>query len=205
LHDDVVDSFHQLYYDTSRLVTAWLGVRIVKCPLDMWVFQDILYRTRPDLIIETGTARGGSAYFMACICDLIGNGRILTIDVRDAKKRPKHPRITYVQGSSVDPAILDRVRASISPGEKVMVTLDSDHAEDHVYAELQKYPAFVTKGNYLIVEDTNVNGHPVYPDHGPGPMEALERFLAETDEFEVDESCERFLLTLNPSGFLRRV
>jgi cephalosporin hydroxylase len=202
--EDVVRSFHELYYHKSRLVTSWLGVRTLKCPLDMWVFQDILYRTKPDLIVETGTARGGSAYFMACICDLLGNGRIVSVDVRDVE-RPVHPRITYLHGSSTDPYILAQVRGAARPGERVMVTLDADHSEEHVYAELQEYPSLVTKGNYLIVEDTDVNGHPVLPDHGPGPMEALQRFLAETDEFEVDESCERFLLTLNPSGFLRRV
>jgi cephalosporin hydroxylase len=202
--DETVRSFHELYYHKSRLVTSWLGVRILKCPLDLWMFQDILHRTEPDLIIETGTARGGSAYFMACMCDLLGKGRIVTVDVRDVE-RPSHPRITYLHGSSVDPAILDQVRAMIEPGERVMVALDSDHSEEHVYAELQEYPQLVTKGNYLIVEDTNVNGHPVWPDHGPGPMEALQRFLAETDDFEVDRSCEKFLLTLNPSGYLRRI
>jgi cephalosporin hydroxylase len=202
--DETVRSFHELYYHKSRLVTSWLGVRILKCPLDLWMFQDILHRTEPDLIIETGTARGGSAYFMACMCDLLGKGRIVTVDVRDVE-RPSHPRITYLHGSSVDPAILDQVRATIEPGERVMVALDSDHSEEHVYAELQEYPQLVTKGNYLIVEDTNVNGHPVWPDHGPGPMEALQRFLAETDDFEVDRSCEKFLLTLNPSGYLRRI
>jgi cephalosporin hydroxylase len=202
--DETVRSFHELYYHKSRLVTSWLGVRILKCPLDLWMFQDILHRTEPDLIIETGTARGGSAYFMACMCDLLGKGRIVTVDVRDVE-RPSHPRITYLHGSSVDPAILDQVRATIELGERVMVALDSDHSEEHVYAELQEYPQLVTKGNYLIVEDTNVNGHPVWPDHGPGPMEALQRFLAETDDFEVDRSCEKFLLTLNPSGYLRRI
>jgi cephalosporin hydroxylase len=202
--DETVRSFHELYYHKSRLVTSWLGVRILKCPLDLWMFQDILHRTEPDLIIETGTARGGSAYFMACMCDLLGKGRIVTVDVRDVE-RPTHPRITYLHGSSVDPAILDQVRAMIEPGARVMVALDSDHSEEHVYAELQEYPQLVTKGNYLIVEDTNVNGHPVWPDHGPGPMEALQRFLAETDDFEVDRSCEKFLLTLNPSGYLRRI
>jgi cephalosporin hydroxylase len=202
--DETVRSFHELYYHKSRLVTSWLGVRILKCPLDLWMFQDILHRTEPDLIIETGTARGGSAYFMACMCDLLGKGRIVTVDVRDVE-RPSHPRITYLHGSSVDPAILDQVRSTIEPGERVMVALDSDHSEEHVYAELQEYPQLVTKGNYLIVEDTNVNGHPVWPDHGPGPMEALQRFLAETDDFEVDRSCEKFLLTLNPSGYLRRI
>jgi cephalosporin hydroxylase len=202
--DETVRSFHELYYHKSRLVTSWLGVRILKCPLDLWMFQDILHRTEPDLIIETGTARGGSAYFLACMCDLLGKGRIVTVDVRDVE-RPSHPRITYLHGSSVDPAILDQVRSTIEPGERVMVALDSDHSEEHVYAELQEYPQLVTKGNYLIVEDTNVNGHPVWPDHGPGPMEALQRFLAETDVFEVDRSCEKFLLTLNPSGYLRRI
>jgi cephalosporin hydroxylase len=86
----------------------------------------------------------------------------------------------------------------------VLVILDSDHSREHVLDELRLYAGLVTPGSYLVVEDTNVNGHPVFAEHGPGPMEALEAFLAETDEFEVDATREKFFLTFNPRGFLRK-
>jgi cephalosporin hydroxylase len=86
----------------------------------------------------------------------------------------------------------------------VLVALDSDHRRDHVLAEIAAYSPLVQIGDYLIVEDTNVNGHPTYAEYGPGPMEAVERFLAGNDEFEIDARCERFLMTFNPKGYLRR-
>ena len=85
-----------------------------------------------------------------------------------------------------------------------MVILDSDHEADHVYQELIAYSPFVQTGDYLIVEDTNINGHPVTRDYGPGPMEALDQFLSENHEFMIDRRCERFLMTMNPRGYLRR-
>ena len=203
-----VERFHRRWYrgpDTWRS-TSWLGVRTLKCPFDLWIYQEILFQTRPDLIVETGTARGGSAYFLAGMCDLLGHGRILTIDVGVSDQRPEHPRVTYLTGSSTDPEILATVRDAVGPGERVMVILDSDHSKRHVLAELQAFAPLVTEGNYLVVEDTNVNGHPVFPEHGPGPMEAVEEFLEEEAGagFAVDRACERLLLTFNPSGFLLR-
>ena len=120
------------------------------------------------------------------------------------KGRPVHRRISYLRGSSTDPAILAEVRAAAA-GKRVMVVLDSDHAAGHVAAELASYHDLVAVGCYLIVEDTNVNGHPVWPDFGPGPMEALDEFLVGRDDFVSDLDRERFLLTMNPRGFLRRV
>jgi cephalosporin hydroxylase len=205
---DIVDRFHRLYYDNDRRTwqnTRWLGTRVQKCPLDLWVYQEILHKLRPDLIVETGTASGGSALFIASVCDLIGHGRVLTIDTRDKPGRPEHPRIEYVVGSSTAPDVIDLVRQRASAHATVLVVLDSDHSEAHVLQELRLYAPLVSVGSYLIVEDTNVNGHPVYPDFGPGPMEAVERFLDGNTEFAVDEDREKFFLTFNPRGFLRRV
>lgn len=200
--------FHKLYYygaDQTLRKTRWLGNRVIKCPLDLWVYQEIIWDTRPDLIVETGSGRGGSAYFMACMCDLAGHGRIVTIDVRDVE-RPKHDRVTYLHGSSTEPAIVERVRAAAEGAGSVMVLLDSDHSREHVAEELRHYAPLVTPRSYLIVEDTNVNGHPVVPDHGPGPMEALDEFLASEAgaDFSIDADCEKFFLTMNPRGYLRR-
>jgi cephalosporin hydroxylase len=201
----VTEAFHRLYYDTAVWKdTYWLGVRTQKCPLDLWVYQEILHEVKPDLVIETGTAHGGSAYYLASLMDLIGRGEIVTIDIYPLAGRPEHARITYVTGSSTAHEVVQEVERLAEGHERVLVILDSDHSRDHVLDELRIYNRFVTPGSYLIVEDTNVNGHPVLPEHGPGPMEALDDFLAETDALEVDVSREKFFMTFNPRGFLRK-
>jgi len=203
----VVDEFHKLYYDANLFgktwrETYWMGAHVAKCPLDLWLYQEIIFQKKPDVIVECGTLHGGSAGYMASLCDLVGSGRIITIDVREREGRPVHDRITYLTGSSTDPEIVAQVRSLIQPGESVMGILDSDHRRDHVLDELRIYKDVVSPGQYLIVEDTNLNGHPVAPEFGPGPMEALVAFLKENDEFEQDEKMEKFYLSFNPGGYL---
>lgn len=201
----VTEAFHRLYYDTAVWKdTYWLGVRTQKCPLDLWIYQEILHETRPDLILETGTAHGGSALYLASVCDLLGRGEVVTVDIYPIEGRPEHDRITYITGSSTADEVVAEVERLVTGHERVLVILDSDHSRDHVLDELRIYSRFVTPDSYLVVEDTNVNGHPVMPEHGPGPMEALEEYLAETDEFEVDIAREKFFMTFNPRGFLRK-
>lgn len=201
-------SFSRYFYTRADLTwnnASWLGVPLWKNPLDLWVYQEILHEVQPALIVETGTWKGGSAFYLASLCDLIGTGRIVTIDVTGRKGRPEHPRIEYVQGSSVAPEVLALVEARVADaGGPVLVILDSDHHEPHVTQELHAYRRFVTPGSYLIVEDTNINGHPVNPFFGPGPMEAVEAFLPRAPEFELDRSREKFMVTHNPKGYLRR-
>lgn len=206
---DVVAAFHKLYYDAYRhegtwYATAWLGVTVWKCPLDLWAYQEIIHEVRPDLIVETGTAFGGSALYLASICDLIRHGHVVTADVEEVPGRPRHERITYLRGSSTSAAIVERVTA-MAEGKRAMVILDSDHRKDHVLEELRAYSALVAPGSYIVVEDTNVNGHPVLPDFGPGPMEAVDEFLRGNLDFEVDAAREKFFLTFNPRGYLKRV
>ncbi|TMD41407.1 MAG: cephalosporin hydroxylase [Chloroflexi bacterium] len=205
----IIDAFHRLYYDEKPKggtwgATFWMGTPVQKCPLDLWIYQEIIDGLRPDLIIETGTADGGSAHFMANICDLVGKGRIVTIDILAGERRPAHPRITYLLGSSTSPSIADRVRGLARGAGTVLVILDSDHSKNHVLDELALYSDLVSPGSYLIVEDTNVNGHPVNLNHGPGPMEAIDVFMQKDQRFRVDRSREKFLLTFNPRGFLLR-
>ena len=205
---DPVQDFHRLYYDSRETTwanTRWLGVPAQKCPFDLWVYQEILHEVRPDLIVETGTAEGGSALFLASVCDLLRNGRVVTIDVWDKADRPRHERISYINGSSTDPAIVERVKKLVRRDDRVLVVLDSDHSKAHVLAELRAYAGLVAVGSYVIVEDTNVNGHPVLPDFGPGPREAVEDFLHGQSEFVVDRSREKLLMTFNPMGYLKRV
>lgn len=205
---NVVDDFHKLYYDSRHKTwrnTWWLGIRANKCPLDLWVYQEILFELKPDIIVECGTADGGSALFLASICDLLNKGKIISIDIEKKKNRPKHKRITYLLGSSTSQVIEDKVQGFIRSSDGVMVILDSDHDKEHVFNELKIYSEFVTKGSYIIVEDTNINGHPVKPDFGPGPMEAVEEFLEKNKDFIIDKSREKFYLTFNPNGFLKKL
>jgi cephalosporin hydroxylase len=203
----VIDQFHTLYYDRNEQTwgnTFWLGHRVLKCPLDLWSYQEIVYEVQPELIIETGTYQGGSALFLASICDFLGRGQVLTIDVDRRDDRPRHARITYLTGSSTSNAILRRVRQRAKGASRVLVILDSGHAKKHVLAELHAYAPLVTPGSYVIVEDTNLNGRPVEIDHGPGPAEAVAEFLEGNDAFVRDESREKFMLTFNPGGYLKK-
>jgi cephalosporin hydroxylase len=204
------EAFHQIYYDSADhggtwRNTFWLGVPTEKCPLDLWIYQEILHQVQPDVIVETGTRWGGSALYLASMCDILGRGSVITIDIDVPGERPDHDRIEYLSGSSTDPVIREKVAQRAASAESVMVVLDSDHSRDHVLAELHAYAPLVTPGSYVVVEDTNINGHPVLPDWGPGPMEAMQDFLRETDDFVIDREREKFLLTFNPRGFLRRL
>lgn len=192
------------YKEIGYTHLTFLGVCVAKCPSDLWVYQELIYKTRPDLIIETGTSHGGSALYLASMCQLIGNGRVITIDIKEPPYKFKHERLEFITGSSVDPEIVDRIE-DVAPGKKIMVVLDSDHHKDHVLKELSLYAPLVSYGSYLIVEDTNINGHPVYPEHGPGPMEALDEWLPKHGEFAIEKGCERFGITFNPNGYLRRI
>ncbi|MBA2476845.1 MAG: class I SAM-dependent methyltransferase [Actinobacteria bacterium] len=210
LQGDAVDRFTQVYYDShllgqTRASTHWLGVHTDKCPLDLWIYGELLHELRPDLIVETGTYRGGSALYLASICDLLGKGSVVTIDLKPRDDVPDHPRISYLHGSSVAPELVAEVRGRTRPGDVVLVVLDSDHRREHVLAELRAYGDLVTKGSYLVVEDTILNGHPISPEFGPGPMEAVEEFLASDERFRVDRSREKLLLTFNRGGYLKRV
>jgi cephalosporin hydroxylase len=206
----IVDAFHRLYYDgpegEGRVHhrTSWMGVPCLKCPMDLMAYQEILFETRPGLVVETGTHEGGSALFLAHMLDLLGAGEVVTVDVLD-RARPAHPRIRYVAGSSGDRELVEAIFRGRPPGEKRLVILDSDHSRAHVLRELELFARHVPPGGYLVVEDSNVNGNPVLPDFGPGPAEALEEFLAGHPEFEADRSREKFLMTFNPGGYLRRI
>jgi cephalosporin hydroxylase len=205
-----VDRFHDIYYwgyGSDRIPhqnTFWLGIPASKCPLDLWIYQEIIFDLKPDVIVECGTAHGGSALFMASMFDIIGKGKVISIDIMDSVGKPAHKRIEYLVGSSTSPNTAAEVTELLTGKEIVMVILDSDHSKEHVLNELRIYSRFVTPGSYLIVEDTNVNGHPVHPGHGPGPTEAVQQFLKENDGFAIDRSKEKFYLTFNPGGYLRK-
>jgi cephalosporin hydroxylase len=208
--DPIVDQFHLLYYRNyakTWMNTRWLGTLTYKCPLDMWIYQELLHEIRPGLIIETGTLNGGSALFFATICDVLGTGQVVSIDIEHSDAWPKHDRLTYLQGSSTDPAIVATVQQLLTKlGDvPVLVCLDSNHGMPHVSAELAAYAPLVTVGSYVIVEDTNCNANPVPSDWGPGPIDAVRAFLAGNPDFVCDAEREKFMMTFNPGSYLRRV
>ncbi len=201
----VLSRAHDAFYESDAWTKAlWLGNQALKNPLDLWIYQEIMVETRPEFVIETGTWRGGSALYLASICDLLGDGEVVSIDVEPMREDyPQHPRITYLAGrSSTDPELLSELRQRVA-GRRTMIVLDSDHSQMHVEAELEAYAPLVPLGCYLIVEDSNIGQ--IRKDLLPGPLQAVETFLARTDEFEIDRDREKFLITFNPSGFLRRV
>lgn len=206
---DVTTAFHKAYfnardYNLTWRNTYWMGHPVLKCPLDLWLYQELVHRVRPSVIVETGTAYGGSALFLASVCDMIDHGRVVTVDLTPQENRPEHRRITYVSGSSTDEGVFKRVVDDIGTAAPVMVFLDSDHAQSHVQKELDLYHRLVTPDSYLVVEDTNLNGHPVVPEHGPGPWEAVHQFVVAHPEFAHDREMDKFLLSFNPRGYLRR-
>jgi len=169
----------------------------MKIPLDFWVYQEIIWETRPQFIIETGSYSGGSALFFASICDLIGEGKVVTIDVDDLASRTlSHPRITTIVGSSVSDGVISQVRQIVG-SQTAMVSLDSGHSKDHVLREMELYSEFVSVGNYLVVEDTGARG--------PGPSRAVKEFLRNRQDFVPDGTREKFLYTGFPGGFLKRI
>jgi len=207
----IVDAFHRLYYDgpegQGRVHhrTTWMGTPCLKCPMDLWAYQEILAEARPDLVVETGTHLGGSALFLAHMLDLLGKGELVTVDILERPDRPRHPRIRYVTGSSGDANVVASLFAGRPAEEKRLVILDSDHAKEHVAKELALFAPHVSVGSYLVVEDSNVNGHPVLPNYGPGPWEAVTEFLAANRAYVRDPSREKFLMTFNPGGYLKRI
>jgi cephalosporin hydroxylase len=179
-------------------------------PSDLLVKQELIYRVRPDLLIECGTLHGGSALFYATIFDMLGRGRVLTIDSNPQPDVPVHSRIEYLHASSTSEEAFQHTQSRVRECDGVvMVTLDSLHQHEHVSRELTLYHRFVSPGSYIIVEDSEIGGHPVQTEHEPdigsgGPYQAIEEFLASHREFEADRSCERYLVTSHPNGFLRR-
>lgn len=217
LEGKIIKYFTNLYYHRKLWLKArWMGIKILQNPCDIFSLQEIIYETKPDLIVETGTGEGGTSMFFAMMLDQISpRGRVVTIDIKPkvyeaSKFRIFEDKVVLIEGDSISQEVLEDVLKNISKGEKVMVTLDSLHTKEHVLKELRLYSKIVTVGQYLVVQDTILNSHPVYYSNdfhplGHGPIEALEEFLKENSDFEVDHSREKFLLTFFPSGYLKRV
>lgn len=187
-----------------------MGVKLRKYPTDLFLYQMLIYKLRPDFIVETGAYLGGASLFFAHMCDLVGNGRVIGIDKRDIQKA-QHPRITYYTGSTVDDETLRWLHALVKGS--CMVILDSDHHTDHVTKELNLYSPLVTQGQYLVCEDTYLN-NPVpwvvtnrkgekFVTTDPGPKDAVEKFIKDNKDFVIDNV--EYPLGMSPNGWLRRL
>lgn len=186
--------------------TYYGGVQIFKYPGDLWIYQEIIAEVRPSLLIEMGTCQGSSAAYFADLLDRFSGGRVVTVDIADQVK-VRDPRVTYIQGSSLNPSVIDQVKRQAAGERCVMVSLDSEHLEHHVYAELEAYAGLVTPGSYLVTEDTFISQYGCQGVRfgGGSTWEAVCRWLPAHPEFQPDESREKFVLSMNPGGWLRRV
>ena len=212
----------------------WLGRPIIQYPQDMAAMQELIWAIKPDLIIETGIAHGGSLIFSASMlamldmCDAIESGEKLDpkvsrrkvlgidIDIRAHNRaaieaHPMASRIQMIQGSSIAPEIIEQVHAVAVNYSRVLVILDSNHTHDHVLAELHAYASLASKGSYCIVFDTVVEDMPkeMFPDRpwGPGdnPKTAVWEYLKTHSEFEIDKSIQdKLMITVAPDGYLKR-
>jgi cephalosporin hydroxylase len=199
---------------------TWLGIPIIQFPQDMIALQEIIWTVKPDLIIETGIARGGSMIFLASMLELLGGNRKVVgidIDIREHNRtrieahRMAH-RIMMMQGSSVASAVVDQVRAIAVDRKGIMVILDSNHTHEHVRKEIELYAPLVTRDSYLIVFDTAIEDAPAdfFPDRrwgkGNNPKTAVWEFLQTSDRFVIDKEIEsKLLITAAPDGYLRCV
>jgi cephalosporin hydroxylase len=202
--------YFRWYYDTGVWKRQhYRGVRILKVPTDLWNYQEIFTERRIEWVVETGTLHGGSALFFADLLELAGTpGRVITIDASHASLQVRnHPRIEFVLADSGSEDTARRVR-QLLPTERgaLFMILDSEHSKAHVLRELETLTPLLRRGDYLVVEDTCVNGHPVRPEFGPGPMEALQDFLAGHPGMLVAdrEREQKFGYTAAPAGYLIR-
>ncbi|WP_248802278.1 cephalosporin hydroxylase family protein [Pseudomonas sp. MWU13-2100] len=208
-----VTAKHKYTYNFS-----WMGRPIIQFPQDMVAMQEIIWALRPDVIVETGIAHGGSLVFYASMLELIGQGEVLGIDI-DIRQHNREAiethsmahRISMIQGSSIDPAVVEQVRARVA-GKKVLVVLDSNHTHEHVLEELRAYAPLTSVGSYCVVMDTVVEDMPAdaFPDRpwgkGDNPKTAVWAYLEENRDFEIDARVHsKLLITVAPDGYLRRV
>ena len=197
--------------------TSWMGIPIIQLPEDVLMMQELVWKVRPDVIVECGVAHGGAALFYASLMELIGKGTVVGVDIEIRKynrvaiqSHSMSHRVHLIEGSSTDPEIVAQVRNYTKHAKTVMVILDSNHSKDYVAKEIEAYKELVTPGSYLVVMDGAQayvadipNGKPEWSEDNP--LAAINDFMLGNKEFVIDEFYTRLLVTANPKGFLRKL
>lgn len=197
---------HQGYrYGASDLQQRWLGHDLIKTPMDCWIYQELIWETKPDIVLEFGVMFGGASHFYASILDLVGHGEVIGVDITLSKvKEIRNKRISYIEGSSTAEDTREEIFRRCH-GKKVLIIADSDHEKTHVLNEARLYHPLVPVGGYYVFEDSLNDVMGYHPVPNEGPKAAAHAFLAENKSFEADmRFAERYIMTLNPYGFLRR-
>lgn len=199
---------------------SWMGRPIIQYPQDMIAMQELIWEIKPDLIIETGIAHGGSLIFYASIFELLGNGEVLGIDIdirahnkAAIEQHPMYKRISMIEGSAIDEKIVAKVKEFAQGKNKILVCLDSNHTHEHVLAELEMYAPFVTLNSYIVVFDTIVENLPegYFSQHRPwgignNPKTAVDSFLSNNDQFVIDTQIDnKLLISVAPGGYLKKI
>ena len=210
----IIRQFNTLYWEAAMQtwqITDWRGVPVLKPPTDMWIYQELITKIKPTVIIETGTWAGGSALFMRDVMKLNNQeGTIITIDITEERFHPlfkdilqaslgedELQQILWMNGRSISEEVVEAVKCCIDPSDRVMVILDSDHSYENVSKELECYAPLVTKGSVLVIEDTS---------NCPDALRAVQDWYFENrGAFKMDVTCEKFMLTFSRDGFYERI
>lgn len=193
----------------------WLGVPIIQSAEDILLMQELIFKLRPDYIVETGVAHGGSLIFYSSLLDLLGHGQVIGVDIEIRKHNrevieahPMFKRIKLIEGSSVAPEILQKIKSEIKGSQRVLICLDSDHTSEHVLKELELYKEFVSPGFYIVVFDTITDqladagiADKKYINNGPNL--AVDSFLKNNKSFERDRSFDKLWISASPGGYLK--
>jgi len=185
----------------------WMGHRAQKNPMDAWIYQEIIYEVKPEVIVEIGSCEGGSTLYLAHLLDIVGQGKVISVDIDRSKFSVKHDRIIEITGDCSSDEVIKKV-AGLCAGKRTLIIHDGDHSESAVYRDLGLYADLVSLGSYLIVEDGIMDLFKPWSVFGtlkPGPLPAIERFIKNNPDFAIDEGRERYLMTYNPKGFLKRI
>lgn len=199
-----------LIYHQSEIVfdrVTWMGTPVLKNPFDVWIYQEIIHEVQPDVIIEIGSRYGGSTKYLANLLDMLDKGMVISIDIDRSEYNLTHKRVKTLTGNSSDPEIISEV-ADLCRDKTVLVIQDGDHSRKQALEDLENYSKFVSLNSYFIMEDGIVDLF----HHGDGlgfqeegPLAATEEFLNRNPHFVVDSTRERYILTYNPKGFLKRI
>lgn len=204
-------AYHRWYYESGvQFRITWEGVPVLKSVQDLWTYQEIIWDLRPSVVLELGSHRGGSALWFARLLDALGDGVVIAVEIDPSRVDDRvraHPRVDLRGCSSTDPVLIDDIRGRRAADPRPwFVILDSDHAFENVLAELEAITPLLRAGDHVVVEDSNINGHPVLPGWGPGPFEAVEEFERRNPGLyrHDSEREEKFGWTFAPRGFLVR-